>query len=159
MRSTRRALMRVNSIDRSIVSSTPVKRPRSVSYESNPSSSSVISCESNSNSPSVTDDSAQSGTNSEISNCEDFRPRKKRKPNLETITYYYRYLDHSGDITQLEKYDINLFKAVNDKISYVSCVVKKITQIKHTSRIRLERRSMNLIHSDIDVIKKTSRDL
>ena len=75
------------------------------------------------------------------------------------MAYYHRCLGHFENITQLKKYDINLSKKVNNKISYVFCVVKKITQVKHTSRIRPERRSMNLVHSDIDMMKKTSRGL
>ena len=82
--------MKVNSINKLIISSTPIKRPRNINYKSNLNSSFVINYEFNLIILKI---------NSQIFNYENFRLRKKRKLNLEIITYYYRYLDYFKDIT------------------------------------------------------------
>ena len=149
----RRAFVTANPIDGPIVSPAPVQRPSSVDYESETSGSSATDCESESDYDS--DSSARSNSDSGISDCED-KPRKKRKPNQETEAYYHRCLGHSGDVKQLSRYGINLSKEVNDKVPCKSCVIKKMTQVRHTAHIRPGRRPMELIHSDIGQIKKTS---
>ena len=153
----RRALVGANPIDGPIVSPAPVKRPRSVGYESDPSSSSATNCDSDSDSDSSFVTAKSAGSDSGISDCEDPRPRKKRKPNPQTVAYYHRCLGHSGDIAQLKDYGIDLSKEISDKTPCLSCIVKKMSQVKHTSHIRPGRRPMELIHSDIGVMKKTSR--
>ena len=111
--------MRVNSINKLIISPALVKRSRSISYKLNSSNNFVTNCESKF-------DLIKLIINSKIFDFENFKPRKRYKLNLEIIIYYYRYLGHSKNITQLEKYDINLSKKINDKISYVFYIVKKI---------------------------------
>ena len=83
--------MGVNSIDELIVSSAPVKRLRNISYKSNPSNSFVTNCESGF-------DSVKLVINSKTFDFEDFKPRKRYKPNPETMAYYYRYLGHFKDV-------------------------------------------------------------
>ena len=148
------ALVGANPIDGPIVSPAPVKRPRSVSCESESASSSATDCESQSEPSHSPAASARSESDSGISDCEDARPKKKRKPNPETVAYYHRCLGHSGDVEQLTKYGINLSKAVNDRVPCTSCVIKKLTQVRHTSHIRPGRRRMDLVHSDIGQMKK-----
>ena len=149
-----RAFLAANPVNGPIVSPTPVKRPRSVSYESDSSISSATSYESAS-----ADSDSSAITNSELSNSgiSDYKdqPRKKRKPNSQTMAYYHRCLGHSEDIQQLTKYGINLTKKVDDKPPCVSYMIKKIQQVKHTSHIRPGKRPLDLIHSDIDKIKVT----
>ena len=117
-----RALVAANPIDRPIVSPTPVKRPRSVSYELDTTISSASSCDSDSDSYS---DSGTSRTESSSSSVDD-GPRKKRKPNKETMAYYHRCLGHAGDVELLSDYGIDLSKPVSDKAPCISCVIKKI---------------------------------
>ena len=129
--------MAANPINKPIVSSAPVKRPRSVSYESDTSISSATNYNSDSNSDSNASISSFNTTlsrrlsfDSGISNCSDARPRKKRrkryKLNPSTKAYYYRYLRHARDISQLGNYRINLSKEVTDKAPYISYIIKKI---------------------------------
>lgn len=138
-----------NPIDGPIISSRPPKRPRSVAYESDITISSATSCDSDSNS-----DTSRDSTSSD---SEDSTPRKrqKRKPNPETLAYYHRCLGHAGDVEQLSHYGIDLSKDVSDKAPCVSCIIKKIQQVKHTSHIRPGRRPLDLIHSDIGTMEET----
>ena len=134
-------------MDGPIVSPMPVnvnKRPRSSRYESDSSISSATSCDSDS------DSDSPSSRDSGIFDCES-RPKKrqKRKPNPETMAYYHRCLGHSGDVRQLQYYGIDLSQEIDDKAPCVSCTIKKMQQIKHTSHIRPGRRPFDLIYSDI----------
>ena len=145
----RRALISINSINGLIVLSASMERPRSIAYESDVNSISATDCELGSD----LDSSfilARSEINFGISDYEDIRSRKRRKPNPKTMAYYYRCLDYSENITQLRKYGINLSKEVNEKVFYKSCVIKKLTQIKYIFYIRSGRRRIELIYSDID---------
>ena len=45
--------------------------------------------------------------------------------------------------------DIDLIKKIVDKNPYALCVIKKTRQIFHKTYIRLEKKSLNLIHFDI----------
>ena len=121
--------MGANPINRSVISSTSIKRPRSISYKSEVSSNSATNYKSESNSDLffIIVNLTKLVSNSRISNYKNTRPKKKRKPNLETIAYYYQYLDYFRDVIQLREYNINLLKEVNDKISYASYIIKKIT--------------------------------
>ena len=146
-----------NPVDGPIPSPVPARRRRSVSYESDVTISSATDCNSGSDSGSsyATARSASSQSDSGISDCEDPRLKKKRKPNPATIAYYHRCLGHSGDVLQLENYGIDLSKKVSDKEPCVACTIKKMKQVKHTSHIRPGKRPMELIHSDIGQMKET----
>ena len=117
-----RALVAANPIDGPIVSPAPAKRPRSVSYESDTTISSVLSCDSDSD---FYFDLGTSRTELSLSLIDD-GPRKKRKPNKEIIVYYYRCLGYAGDMELLSDYSIDLSKLVSDKAPYISCVIKKV---------------------------------
>ena len=117
-----RALVATNPINRLIVSPTPIKRPRSVSYELDTTISSASSCDSDSDSYSNLDTSRIKL----LSSLVDDGSRKKRKPNKKTIAYYYRCLGHAGDVELLSNYNIDLSKLVSDKAPYISYVIKKI---------------------------------
>ena len=138
----------VNLINELIISSTSAKRFRSVIYESDIIISFVTSCDFESN--------FDTSRNSTSSNFENFTPRKrqKRKSNPEILTYYHRCLSHANDVKQLSHYKIDLSKDISNKTSCVFCIIKKIQQVKHISHIRPDRRSLDLIHSDIDIIKE-----
>ena len=131
------------------------RRARNVNYKSDITISSAINCNSNTELDLSYITTRLELSNLEISDCQNLRSRKKRKLNSTTIAYYYRCLDYSNNILQLEKYGIDLFKKVADRESYVVCIVKKIKQVKYTLYIRLGRRLIELIYSDIDYIKKT----
>ena len=109
--------MKINSIDKLIISFTSIKRLRNINYKLNSSNSFIINYKSN---------LIRLEINSKTFNCENFRLKKKRKLNSKIIIYYYRCLNYSKNISQFKKYDINLFKKINNKISYVFYVVKKI---------------------------------
>ena len=142
----------VNLINELIISSTLAKRSRSVIYESNIIISSVTSCDFESNF-----DTSRNSTSSDFENFIS-RKRQKRKSNFENLTYYYRYLNHADDVKQLSHYKIDLSKNISNKTSCVFCIIKKIQQVKHISHIRSNRRSLDLIHSDIDIIKEIKDD-
>ena len=82
--------MRVNSIDKLIISSALVKRLRSINYKSNSSNNFVINYNFNLIILKV---------NFKTFDRENFKLKKKRKLNLEIITYYYRCLNHFENIT------------------------------------------------------------
>ena len=138
-----RALVAANPIDRPIISPAPVKRPREVDYESEVSDTSASSCNSDSSTSSIVTSGLESDSGMHGG------PRKKRKLNAQTVAYYHRCLGYAGDVEQLEKYGINLSKEVSDRAPCISCVIKKIQQVRYTSHIRPGRRRVDLIHSDI----------
>ena len=84
--------MKVNSIDKLIISFTSIKRSRNINYKSNSSNSFIINYESKF-------DLVKLIINFKIFNFEDFKPRKRYKLNLKIVTYYYRYLDYFENIT------------------------------------------------------------
>ena len=138
----------VNLIDGLIISPTLTKRPRSVIYESDIIISFVTSYDFEFNF-----DTSRDSTSSDFENFTS-RKRQKRKSNFETLTYYYRCLNHANDVKQLSHYEIDLSKDVSDKTSCVFCIIKKIQQVKYISHIRSNRRSLDLIYSDINIIKE-----
>ena len=87
-----------NSLDGLIPSLMSLCRARSVNYKSNIIISFVINYNSNTKLDLFYITTRSGLSNLGISDCEDLRSRKKRKPNFTIMTYYYRYLGYSNNI-------------------------------------------------------------